>query len=170
MGTRGVFGFKIDGKNKLTYNHSDSYPDGLGADLVDEMKGMDLKWLKTKAKKIRLVDEDSKPTKKDKARLKEFSNLAVSTGTDDDWYCLLRDCQGSIMRTVEAGVMLDYNSFFSDTEASCQWAYVIDFDDNTFKIHRYDYDQRRQALVKSYPLDAIPDGWLQEVQAATADE
>jgi hypothetical protein len=30
MGTRGVFGFKVDGKNKLSFSANDSYYDSLG--------------------------------------------------------------------------------------------------------------------------------------------
>lgn len=35
MGTRGAYGFYKDGQNKLTYNHFDSYPEGLGNTVVD---------------------------------------------------------------------------------------------------------------------------------------
>ena len=37
MGTRGAFGFLVDGETKVTYNHWDSYPSGLGQDLVDTL-------------------------------------------------------------------------------------------------------------------------------------
>jgi len=37
MGTRGSFGFRIKTKDKLAYNHFDSYPDGLGASVCDFM-------------------------------------------------------------------------------------------------------------------------------------
>ena len=30
MGTRGAYGFRINDKDKVTYNHFDSYPDGFG--------------------------------------------------------------------------------------------------------------------------------------------
>ena len=35
MGTRGLWGFRKDGKDKLTYNHFDSYPDCLGHTIVE---------------------------------------------------------------------------------------------------------------------------------------
>lgn len=34
MGTRGLLGHIIRGKKKATYNHFDSYPSGLGMDIV----------------------------------------------------------------------------------------------------------------------------------------
>lgn len=38
MGTRGTWGFVADGDEKLTYNHFDSYPDGLGVDVLDALR------------------------------------------------------------------------------------------------------------------------------------
>jgi hypothetical protein len=34
MGTRGLFGFRCDGTDKLAYNHLDSYPDCLGEKML----------------------------------------------------------------------------------------------------------------------------------------
>ena len=38
MGTRGLYGFRKNGVDKTTYNHFDSYPDGLGADVIESLK------------------------------------------------------------------------------------------------------------------------------------
>jgi hypothetical protein len=46
MGTRGLLGFIIKGKKNGTYNHYDSYPTGLGNNII--------KWLNT------LSEEDKK--------------------------------------------------------------------------------------------------------------
>ena len=35
MGTRGLYGFRKNGIDKLTYNHLDSYPDWLGKKVVE---------------------------------------------------------------------------------------------------------------------------------------
>ena len=35
MGTRGTCGFMYKGEPKLGYNHFDSYPDGLGVQMID---------------------------------------------------------------------------------------------------------------------------------------
>lgn len=40
MGTRGIMGFVVDGQEKLTYNHYDSYPDGLGLDVLRWLRGL----------------------------------------------------------------------------------------------------------------------------------
>lgn len=35
MGTRGIYGFRFSGTDKLTYSHFDSYPEGLGSEVVE---------------------------------------------------------------------------------------------------------------------------------------
>lgn len=41
MGTRGIVGLIIDTQIKASYNHFDSYPSGLGLDVVKFVKGID---------------------------------------------------------------------------------------------------------------------------------
>jgi hypothetical protein len=40
MGTRGAFGVFSDGTLKMTYNHYDSYPSGLGVQLAEQIADM----------------------------------------------------------------------------------------------------------------------------------
>ena len=37
MGTRGVIGFRIDDKDKVMYNHMDSYPEYLGVKILEDI-------------------------------------------------------------------------------------------------------------------------------------
>lgn len=121
MGTRGAFGFRLNGQDKVMYNHFDSYPGGLGNDVV--------KWLYGKLKKsgellsvasdayqsnnpdagrkimgealggvveqvanIKLIaDSQAVASSEDWDRLGQFSDNTV--GTTGTWYQLLRMCQ-----------------------------------------------------------------------------
>ena len=38
MGTRGIYGFRLNNTDKLTYNHYDSYPSSLGEDIYQFIK------------------------------------------------------------------------------------------------------------------------------------
>src|SRR5271169_1739417 len=96
MGTRGAYGFIVDEVEKVTYNHFDSYPSGLGKDILTFLSGKDLNLLKENAQKIQMVDERSVPTKEQIAVCKNFTDLGVSSQSENDWYCLLREAQGSL--------------------------------------------------------------------------
>ena len=109
MGTRGLIGFIIAAQRHASYNHFDSYPSGLGADIVkfilslsdEEIDKMvkvvsDLKW----------VDGDVEPS----AEIQEhyvkagFSDLSVGRQSTADWYCLLRKVQGAaILPAIQSG-------------------------------------------------------------------
>ena len=143
MGTRGVVGVVVDGKEKLSYNHFDSYPSCLGQELVDfllevERKGQRQE-LKTRFGEAVLVDENHKPTPADKERYAPTADLSVSRQSLDDWYCLLRDSQGvNGMRGVLAGTLghvMESNNFPLDS-LFCEWAYVVDLDKNVLEIYK----------------------------------
>ena len=55
MGTRGLIGFIINGARQGTYNHFDSYPCGLGNDVIKFIMSLtkeDIKDMAAKAKKV----------------------------------------------------------------------------------------------------------------------
>jgi hypothetical protein len=135
MSTRGLWGFKIDGDVKVTYNHFDSYPSGLGADLVKVLSSSNLEEMKTMARALTLVESDSRPTPKQKAALVEFTNLGVGEQSDDDWYCVLRETQGDLEQTLRSKHMIDSFQFGYDS-LFCEWGYVIDFDADEFVVYR----------------------------------
>lgn len=62
MGTRGLYGFRKNGVDKTTYNHFDSYPDGLGADVVNFIKKHSIDELKKFYDRIQMVQNDTSPT------------------------------------------------------------------------------------------------------------
>lgn len=43
MGTRGIYGFRKNKKDKTSYNHYDSYPSCLGEQMFDYIKNILLK-------------------------------------------------------------------------------------------------------------------------------
>lgn len=178
MGTRGTFGVRIGGKDKLTYNHFDSYPDGLGSALVAQIKAILVEkgknWLEQKAIALVQIDTESKPSPAHINALRPYADLSVGRQSLDDWYCLTRKLQGDIRNTLEAGVMIENNSFINDS-LFCEWGYIINLDDFTFEVYegfqtkphklgRYANNGHEDgyypcALVAKFPLDDIPDGW-----------
>lgn len=176
MSTRGFVGFVVDGIEKIAYNHSDSYPDGLGLDTLRWLSKAHIGGARRLAAALRVVEPDSKPTAEDIERLKGYANTRVGTQEIDDWYVLLRETQGNPAAMLDAGVIEDASGFPADS-LFAEWGYVVDFDAKTFEVYegfqkqqhdkgrfagRSDADDSRRngywpvALVASWPLDALP--------------
>jgi hypothetical protein len=143
MGTRGAFGFRIGGIDKITYNHWDSYPSGLGQTVVDDLVEVirhgdshigDLLGL---VEALRLVKRTDVPTPEQISKCRPWTDLSVSGQSTSDWYCLLRRAQPSegMFQLLKAGVMIDKHEFMADS-LFCEWAYIVNLDEMTFEVYR----------------------------------
>lgn len=140
MSTRGLWGFVIDGEEKLTYNHSDSYPGGLGETLLrfcrDEWVKDGAEGASDDARMLALVSEQTNPTEEQKRNLRRFLKNPNGYKDDEiDWYWLLRATQGDARKTLDAGHMIDGREFAKDS-LFCEWGYVIDLDRGVFEVYR----------------------------------
>lgn len=135
MSTRGFITFAVNGQLKTAYNHSDSYPFGLGIDLLKWLRETDHAQIREQAAALRVIDRDAKPTAEDIEHLKPWTDLGVSTRSTDDWYCLLRDTQGDPAAMLAAGIIEDASGFPADS-LFAEWGYVIDLDgDGLFEVY-----------------------------------
>lgn len=147
MSTRGLWGFRKNGRDMLTYNHSDSDPSWLGkhicqfvSDLTDEELGKFPDMLEP-------VDED-KPAAAEHTRLcKELgvADFDVASRKETDYYCLLRKTQGNlpfyeglVKNPPEClkGNKLPFiisNSFIQDS-LYCEYAYIINLDEKRLEF------------------------------------
>lgn len=185
MGTRGLVGFVIDGEVKASYNHFDSYPTGLGCDVVKAVNaGIDA----DKVRALRMVKEDQKPTVDEQANLLKHANLGVSTGNPAEWYVLLRDLQGDLLGTLDAGYMIDSLNFAADS-LFCEWGYLVNLDTETVEVYRgFVKDQSRGrfatmdfhkdhrveqylpiTLLREVPFTQLTDAVMQELENEVYD-
>jgi len=168
MGTRGTVGFRKNGVDKLMYNHYDSYPSGLGAQVVEFLKETSVADISEIFDKIIMIDGETKPTAEQIEHCKEWTDLTVSEQSTGDWYCLLRDAQGEL-GAFKKGLryMLEANTFIKDS-LFCEYGYIVNLDDEVLEFwvgyqekpqegNRYgtekDGDYYPCRLVKTYPLD-----------------
>lgn len=173
MGTRGVYGFHKNGVDKITYNHFDSYPTGLGEGVKKFISNHTIDDFNNIFKKLKMVKSNTKPTKKQIEDCKKYANVNVSNGTVEDWYCLLREAQGNLEALAEDLVyMIDDASFLTES-LFCEWGYVINLDTNMLEIYRGFQTKPQQnryfssehtdnlgeyyncALIKEIPLDDV---------------
>jgi hypothetical protein len=192
MGTRGSIGFRIDGKDYLAYNHSDSYPSGLGTEFVAEVKKLIKdKKLAEKVRAIRLVKRGDKPTPADVEKLKPYTDLGVGNQSTSDWYCLLRNAQGSLKATIDSGYILDNATFIHDS-LFCEYAYILNLDTGNVEFYKgFNKDRKaagRYAAIESkdrdgkfeeycgcvlaaeFPANAIPKDWEKKAFPPEKDE
>lgn len=142
MGTRGIYGFRKNNEDKITYNHFDSYPSCLGEEIIDYLKINSIEKLNTLYDKLILVDEEFKISdfseeqkEKYKRYLEEIKNSKTSE-IDMDMYSFLRQFQGDLKKYdefPEIDLMLD-NRGFIKISLFCEWGYIINLDDNTLEI------------------------------------
>lgn len=177
MSTRGCYGFYKNKIDKLTYNHFDSYFEGLGNNIVQFIRNTSIEQMNKIFEKIELVNEMDIPTVEQVLDCQKYINLSVSTQSVTDMYCLLRETQGYLepYRDTNLKWMINSNNFIKDS-LFCEYAYIINLDTNQLEIYtgfnkvktnnRYNtkpidgYYQCR--IIKKYPLDNIPEFWIDE--------
>lgn len=136
MSTRGLYGFYKNGVNKLTYNHSDSCPSGLGNNILSFLKNMDINELNNIFDNIQLVDESDYPNEEEEKQIKELGYSINYRDKKEDWFGILASSLGDISVYKEGlTFMLDYNDFILDG-LYCEWAYVINLDENCLEIYK----------------------------------
>lgn len=192
MGTRGAVGFKLDQKEVIFYNHFDSYPDGLGQDVVDYVKSVsDWNEIRDQVVAFQAVKRGEKPTQEQKAWARKLGtvNLSVSEQSEDDFYCLTREAQGNISLQLALGFGELNNEFLFDS-LFCEYAYIINLD--TMELEFYEgFNQDRNAdgryangtndesegsgyvgvkLVGEAPLSDIPEDWIERFYPEEVDE
>lgn len=136
MGTRGFVGFVVDDQEKIAYNHSDSYPSGLGSDVLGWLysASRDVDAMREQVRNLRVVDPSSRATDEDVQRLRAFANERVSTRDLHDWYVLLHSTQGDPAAMLRAGVIEDAHSFPADS-LMCENGYLVDLDSERFEAY-----------------------------------
>lgn len=140
MSTRGLWGFRKNGNSIAVYRHWDSYPEGLGAEFTGFLKKNKNK-LDRVFGNIEVVDGNSKPTDMQKAYCTEMGwcNTNVSSRSDTDWYCLLRETQDpeKWQEAIDSGnlVYVDNQIDFIKDSLFCEFAYIYDVDNEVLEYY-----------------------------------
>lgn len=155
MGTRGAYGFRVEGKDKVTYNHFDSYPRELGDNVLNYICKTPLAKMREIALRIELVDRDSQPSEEAKRIYRKYADLQVSEHSYDDWYCLLRNTQGDLFPySKDLHDMIDSHEFLADS-LFCEWAYIINLD--TTRLEAYAGFNKNPSAKGRYASQSIED-------------
>lgn len=169
MSTRGLYGFKVDGKVKATYCHSDAYPDWLGRNIATFIKSHDLKLIRQFARDIVMKDEHGPYTAEEVTYCKnrDWYNGDVG-GPEMSWYQLLRRTHGKLEMLWEAwkngkpAYMMEYASFVKSPP--CAYVYYIDVDEEVLEYRARHGEWHRLPLNTTRSVDAIVD-WMEKHSA-----
>ena len=137
MGTRGALGFYKNGINKITYNHWDSYPEGLGVNVAQFISKNTIEDMNMKFNAITMVKNEVKPTEEQVFKCMKLNlyNGGVRNQTIYDWYCLLYEAHGNLELYYKAGLMEDNANFLEDS-LYCECGYIINLDNNTLEVYQ----------------------------------
>jgi hypothetical protein len=137
MSTKGAWGFIRNGKEKITYNHSDSYPSGLGVTILEFVAETPIERMIEVADEIILVSNEKRPTPEQIEQCRKWLDEGVSERRPEDWYCLLRGSQGEPKAYLEDGLryMIDNHTFLEDS-LFCEWAYLINPDTKRLEVYK----------------------------------
>lgn len=140
MGTRGAWGWRLYGEDKLFYCHYDSYPAGLGEKIVAHCRtapwAEDFDTYRQKISSLIMGDTDV-------PRNEEILQRAITlgaynpnvSGEHDFWYQVTRNTQGDPDATLALGAGPSAQNFLSDS-LFCEYAYIINLDDMVLECHR----------------------------------
>jgi len=152
MGTRGTVAVKIGNITKGSYNHWDSYPEELGNKVLEYIKAIRVAGMSEARRQARLLQEvpKRKPTAAQIEKLAPYTDLGVSEGTTQDWYCLLRKTQGDLKLILEAGY------YYPCEVGEEEWSYVVDFDTDTLAVYE------GSVMIAIIPFDRLPDRFVDD--------
>lgn len=179
MGSRGVYGFYKNGIDKITYQHGGSYPRELGESIIKFIMSATIEEMNNIFNKIIIVDEESSPTGKQIEECKQYFDSNIRNNNMDDWYCLLRKSQGTLIPYKDdLKYMIDSKDFIKSS-LQCEWGYIINLDNNELEIYigfqkeidnnRYkvnesdSYGYYNCKLFKTIPFDRIDKNTMNDI-------
>ena len=184
MGTRGIYGFRKNNEDKLTYNHFDSYPDYLGVKIADFCRTNNLNNLNDIYDSIIMIDMNKKPTPDQIENCKRWTDLDVSDQTTSDWYCLLRKAQGDLTAYKRGLKYMSRDDDFIRHSLFCEYGYIINLDSNALEFwkgyQRFPQENNRYGtetdngyypckLVETFSLNSLPDNIIEIMNEHDSD-
>ncbi|MBT62883.1 MAG: hypothetical protein CML13_06690 [Puniceicoccaceae bacterium] len=180
MSTRGIYGFHVNGTDKLAYNHADSYPQQLGLNILGELNAV-TDWNQVKQLASDLIPiHETRPLDANseifQAELRRHYDGLNEIKRPHTFYDLMRPLQGKLEPYLSGKLsfMATANEFIDDS-LFCEWGYIANLDSQKLEVYRglqksrtieesrYGGDVTRQGYypckqIASYALSQLPTG------------
>ncbi|KAF2482417.1 hypothetical protein BDY17DRAFT_324704 [Neohortaea acidophila] len=171
MGTRGLLAFIIRGRKKGTYNHSDSYPEGLGKKLVSFIKSLNSAQIQQMIENLEKIEwvKMNDPVPQDLANRYAAAGFTDrNLGRFDDWYTTLRWVQdGGCLQAILEGTLshlIDYTNFEND-RTFCEWIYVLDWEKRELEV----VDHYHGIVREKRSFAEVSEEWMDVMQKKVYD-
>jgi hypothetical protein len=131
MSTRGLYGFRKDGIDKLTFSPYDSFPDCLGKSIVNYVKKTPIKKMKEIFDKIGLIDADSIPSECEVVlnsyigKLEIYNNGFVHMVDDKDFIYKSLFCEYCYIINLDTGKLEFWKGFQTTPDNTNRYGTVL---------------------------------------------
>jgi len=184
LGTRNLTCVFFEGEYKVAqYCQWDGYPGGQGSNILSFLRKVDLREFKEYLRNLVWIDENELQRRLAScgADGSGWVNMEIARKFQKKWPHLDRDAGADVLEMIvnTCGNIELLNSLdFAGDSLFCEWAYVIDFDKNTFEVYsgfveepldaterfsgmECERDHRSKQyypvkLIKEYSLDNLP--------------
>lgn len=158
MSTRGAWGFIVAGRKKVTYNNANSYPTGLGIQIMKFIQNHTDAELTEIAKGIELVRENVPPTPEQIKNILSFQSMYEGDSGPlykKEWEYMLSNVQGDPEYYADGLMyMVDGVTFLKDP-LFCEWAYLIDTVRNVLRVMIGGEKRKRMRITNEIPFTRI---------------
>jgi len=137
VGTNGIWGFRVEDIDKVTYIHSDSGPDGAGEEILKYVAGRSDKKLRDTARKIDLINGRMFVVSPELKRL-------FPEGHDD------MEARPDIYDGDFRHMADSYRLMF---EGTTEWAYLINTDKSRLEVYNSNYDKGARGRYAQFTFD-----------------
>ena len=119
MGTRGIYGYRKNKQDKLMYNHYDSYPEGLGQNMLEYIKMYSNKEINDICDSIKFVENDKN------FQIQQEMEAKIQS----------REVYLSSFHKDSTILMPEDNGFIKDS-VFCEWRYIVNLDTECLEVWR----------------------------------
>lgn len=143
MGTRHLVAVQVDGEYKVAqYGQWDGYPSGQGAGLLAWLHDADLAYLKQQVANTSQITQEAYQAAWVECGANpdsDYVSMDVNEKFKEKYPHLSRDASWHALEEIYAqspGLTMLNQIGFANDSLFCEWAYVIDFDKNTFEVFK----------------------------------
>jgi len=152
VSTRGMIAFRVGGVVRAAHNHCDSYPEGLGVQVLRFARQMvkDDAVAVTSLRALALAPVTGQPDADQIKALIAWADLSrVDPKQGITWSDLLRRTEGNPDAILTAGYIIDASAELNTRWVA--WAYELDFDAEALRVYRHGDE------IMRFTFAALPD-------------